>query len=59
MSGARFPLWIYVAVAAALAGSAYGAGSVEPRLGMIVAAGASLIWVAYNVRRFGKVKTHG
>jgi hypothetical protein len=43
----------------AIAVCAYGAGSVEPGLAMIVAAGASLIWVAYNVRRFGKVKTHG
>lgn len=59
MSDARFPLWIYGAVAMAIAVCAYGAGSVEPGLAMIVAAGASLIWVAYNVRRFGKVKTHG
>ena len=59
MSGAGFPLWIYGAVAAMIAGCAFGAGSIAPGLGMGVVIGASLFWVAYNVRRFGKVKTHG
>ena len=59
MSGAGCPLWIYGAVAAMIAACAFGAGSIEPGLGMVVVIGASLIWVAYNVRRFGKVKTHG
>ena len=59
MSAVRFPLWVYAVVAVGIASLAAVAGTVMPGMGVAVAAGGSLMWTAYNARRFGKVKTNG
>jgi hypothetical protein len=59
VSAVRFPLWVYGAVAAGIASLAAAAGTVMPGMGVAVAAGGSLMWTAYNARRFGKVKIDG
>lgn len=59
MTGMRFPLWTYGAVAAGIAGLGFASGAIASGTGVAVVAGASLMWTAYNARRFGKVKKNG
>lgn len=45
------PMWVYAIVALAIAVIAFGIGQHVPGLGMIFAALASTMWVAYSVTR--------
>lgn len=46
-----FSMWVYLAMAAAIAGLAFLVGQVAPGMGVIVAALGSTLWVAWSVRR--------
>lgn len=45
------PMWVYVAVAALIAAVAFGVGQVAPGMGVVVVAGATGLWTAWNAQR--------
>lgn len=47
-----FPVWVYLAVAFAIALIAFGIGQVVPGLGVPFVALASTAWVAYSASRY-------
>ncbi len=49
-----FPMWIYVAMAAAIAAVAFLIGQVFPGLGVPFVAAASTLWTGYAVHRQGR-----
>lgn len=46
-----FPMWMYVAVALAIAAIAFTLAQFVPGLGAMFVAGASTMWVAYSAHR--------
>ncbi|RZF64890.1 hypothetical protein EWE75_08480 [Sphingomonas populi] len=51
MSGAVFPMWVFVAVAAAIAVAAFAVAQLQPGAGMVVAALGATAWTAYVAQR--------
>lgn len=46
-----FPVWIYLAVAFAIALIAFGMAQIVPGLGVVFVALTSMAWVAYSANR--------
>ena len=51
MRASIFPIWMFVAVAAAIALAAFLAGQVAQGAGVIVALAGSALWTAYVARK--------
>ena len=51
MSKTIYPIWVFVAVAVAIALGAYLASQIHDGAGIIVALGGSLIWTAIVARK--------
>jgi len=56
VSGAVFPMWVFVAVAAAIAVAAFAVAQLQPGAGMIVAVLGSTLWVAYVAQRGARMR---
>lgn len=51
-----FPLWVYAAVALAIAILAFALAQWVPGLGAMFAAGATTMWAAYSAHRGAKTR---
>ena len=51
-----FPIWVYFAVALAIALIAFAIGQMVPGLGVSVVALASTMWTAYSVNRARRLR---
>lgn len=51
-----FPLWVYAAVALAIAFVAFAVAQWTPGLGAIFVAGATTMWVAYSAYRGARAR---
>jgi len=56
VSGAVFPMWVFVAVAAAIAAVAFSVAQLQSGAGMIVAVLGSTLWMAYVAQRGARMR---
>lgn len=54
-----FPIWVYLAVAALIAVTAFGIGQVEQGMGMPFLLIATFAWMTYSISRQRKEHNNG
>jgi hypothetical protein len=59
VSAPRYPIWMFVVVALAIALAGFGVAQWQPGSGMMVVAVAATLWVAFVQARAIKKKSNG